>query len=129
MRVSELEGVSGRSCATTVAGATAHAILVAIAALAVGYLVGVAAWLWSLRDGISGSAVSAGLVLVGAAVLLAWLAGFAGAGWPAMAGHRRKRTWPEVGVGVLRLADDPVGILRVGLTVELIGFTALVILR
>jgi hypothetical protein len=55
-------------------------IAVAIALLAIGYLSAVGAWLWTLRDGITGTDVSTGVMLVGAAVPSAWLAGFAGAG-------------------------------------------------
>jgi hypothetical protein len=50
------------------------------ALLAIGYVFAVAAWLWPLRDGIRGPDVSTGVMLIGAAVLLAWLAGFAGTG-------------------------------------------------
>ena len=59
--------------------AFARAASAALAALAIGYVVAVAAWLWSLRHQISGPDVSTGLLLVGAAMLLAWLAGVAGA--------------------------------------------------
>ena len=104
----------------------AHMIAVAIALLAIGYLFGVGAWLWTLRDGISGPDVSNGVMLVGAAVVLAWLAGFAGAG--SRPGARR-RTWPDLGVAVLHVTEDPLGILRAGLALQLTGFAVLVFLR
>src|SRR3954469_19191826 len=67
-----------------------------------------------LRDGIRGPDVSTGVMLVGAAVLLAWLPGFAGtaSGSPARA---RRRTWPELAVAVSHMTADPLGILRAGL--------------
>jgi hypothetical protein len=63
-----------------------------------------------------------------AAVLLAWLAGFAGtaSGSPA---RPRRRTWPELGVAVSHMTADPLGILRAGLAMPLTGFAVLVFLR
>ena len=102
----------------------------ALAALASAYVLAVGLWLWSLRDGISGPDVSTGLLLVGAAVLLAWLAGIAGAGWRRTAlPPRHTRTLPELGVALLHLTDDPLGILRAGLALQLTGFAVLVFLR
>jgi hypothetical protein len=112
------------------AGVAARGAALVIAALAVGYVVAVGAWLWNLRDGITGPDVSTGLILVGAAVLLAWLAGLLGAGWPpAATAPVRKRRWPDVSAAVLHVTDDPLAILRVGLVVQLTGFAALVIVR
>jgi hypothetical protein len=88
----------------------------------------VGAWLWTLRDGIRGPDVSMGIMLVGAAVLLAWLAGFAGTASGSPAGPRR-RTWPELGVAVSHMTADPLGILRAGLALQLTGFAVLVFLR
>jgi hypothetical protein len=86
--------VTGRASSEPAAGcfpalrpaalASRWAVLV-LAALASAYVVAVGAWLWSLRDGISGAEVSSGLLLVGAAALLAWVAGVMGAG-----GDRRR---------------------------------------
>jgi hypothetical protein len=73
-------------------------------------------------------AVSTGLVLVGAAVLLAWLAGITGTAWRSVPTAYR-RTWPEFGAAVGRLADDPLGILRLGLAVQLCGFVLFVAVR
>jgi hypothetical protein len=108
----------------------ARSTVFALAALASSYVVAVGAWLWSLRDGIRGSDVSTGLLLVGVAVLLTWLAGFVGAGWRRTAPPPRPtRTLPELGVALLRLTDDPLGILRAGLALQLTGFAVLVIVR
>jgi hypothetical protein len=112
----------------TVGHATSSVVAWALAFTAAAYVVAVALWLWSLRGGISGPAVSTGLVLVGAAVLLAWLTGITGTAWrPVAATHRR--TWAELGAAVGRLADDPLGILRVGFAVQLCGFVFLVAVR
>lgn len=113
-----------------VAAVAARAVLTALGALALAYMVGVAAWLWSLKDGITGANVSTGLTLVGAAVLLAWVSGVAGAGWQ----HRRpaagrRRTWPDTGSAVLRFTGEPLGILRVGLAAQLAGFALLAVVR
>src|SRR3954454_16361319 len=103
-----------RSLAASVAAVVARSTMLAIAALATAYVLAVGAWLWTLRHGISGPDVSTGLVLVGAAVLLAWLAGVTGVGWPSNAPARRAgRTRPEWRGAVLHLTDDPLGILRV----------------
>jgi hypothetical protein len=83
-----------------------------------------------LRDGISGPDVSFGLMLVGAAVLLAWLAGFIGVAWRTRASApRANRTWPELCGAVLHLTNDPLGILRAGLVLQLTGFAVLVLVR
>jgi hypothetical protein len=63
----------------SVAHIVARVATTALAALALGYVVAVGVWLWSLRHQITGPEVSTGLLLVGAAMLLAWLAGVAGA--------------------------------------------------
>jgi hypothetical protein len=117
---------SSRQIAVDVA---TRAIVGAIVALALSYVLGVGAWLWSLRHGISGAGVSTGLMLVGVAVVVAWLAGVAGRGWRPPPTRPRRRSWPQLGVGILGLSDDPVAILRLGLAVQLSGFAALVILR
>jgi hypothetical protein len=108
--------------------ATVRMIAVAIALLAFAYVFAVGAWLWSLRDGISGPDVSTGVMLVGVAVLLAWLAGFAGAGSRSRAAPR-SRTWPDLGVAVFHMTEDPLGILRAGLALQLTGFAVLLFLR
>src|SRR4051812_14121531 len=59
----------------------ARAIVAATVGLAMGYVLAVGAWLWSLRHGISGAGISTGLILVGVAVVVAWLAGVAGLVW------------------------------------------------
>jgi|SRR3954447_694279 len=119
-----------RSLAASVAAVVARSTMLAIAALATAYVLAVGAWLWTLRDGISGPDVSTGLVLVGAAVLLAWLAGVTGVGWPSNAPARRAgRTRPEWRGAVLHLTDDPLGILRVGMALQLTGFAVLVLVR
>jgi len=106
----------------------ARAATTALAALALGYVVAVGAWLWSLRHEISGPDVSTGLLLVGAAMLLAWLAGVAGA-VPGV----RSLTSPRCddgnsrGAGVCNhLTDHPLAILRLGLALQLAGFSVLV---
>ena len=103
--------------------------MVATLSLAVAYLVAVVAWLRSLRDGISGARVSTGLMLVGAAVLLAWLAGVTGAWRPEACAPPRRRSWPELGAAVVRLVDDPLGILRAGVALQLVGFVLLAAVR
>ena len=105
--------------------AVAHMIVVAIAMAAIGYVVAVGAWLWTLRDGITGPDMSTGAMLVGAAVLLAWLVGFAGAA----SGSSAKRRWPDLAAAVLHMAEDPLGILRAGLALQITGFAVLVFLR
>src|SRR3954454_15536727 len=95
-----------RPLVAALAAVTARSVAVALAALATGYVLAVRAWLWTLRDGISGPDVSTGLVLVGAAVLLAWLAGLAGVGWPSKTAARPAgRAWPEMCGAVLHLTD------------------------
>src|SRR4051794_22696349 len=122
------EDTDRRSAARGVAAVAARATVVALAALASTYVLAVGAWLWSLRDGITGPDVSSGLILVGVAVLLAWLTGVAGAAWRRTA-LRPTRSWPELYGAVLHLSDDPLGILRAGLALELAGFALLVIVR
>jgi hypothetical protein len=103
----------------SVARIVARAATTALAALALGYVVAVGAWLWSL------------LLLIGAAMLLAWLAGAAGA-VPGMRSLTSPR-WHDGngrGVGVLhRLTDHPLAILRLGLALQLAGFFVLVAIR
>ena len=117
------------SASLTVARLAARGAALALAALAATYVLGVAAWLWSLRDGISGPHVSTGVMLIGIAVLLAWLAGVAGAGSEGAPAHGRGRTWVELAVAVARSRDDPLAILRLGLAVQVTGFAVLVLLR
>jgi hypothetical protein len=64
--------------------------------------------------------------LVGAAVLLAWVAGFAGAGWGSRVTPRR-RTWPDLGVALFHMTEDPLAILRIGLALQLTGFAVLLL--
>ena len=112
----------------SVARIVARAATTALATLALGYVVAVAAWLWSLRHQISGADVSTGLLLVGAAMLLAWLAGVAGA----VPGVRSLTSHDGNGRGASvchRLADHPLAILRLGLALQFAGFLALVAIR
>lgn len=85
---------------------TVRTIAAAIALLAIGYVFAVGAWLWAHRDGIRGPDVSTGVMLVGAAALLAWLAGFAGTASGSPAGPQRRR-WPELGVAVSHMTAGP----------------------
>ena len=87
-----------------------------------------AAWLWSLRHQISGPDVSTGLLLVGAAMLLAWLAGVAGAvpGVRSLASPRSHDGNGRAAGVCHRLTDHPLAILRLGLALQLAGFLALV---
>ena len=87
--------------------------------------------MWSLRHDISGPDVSTGLLLIGAAMLLAWLAGVSGVlpGVRSLAPRRRRDRGPaRAGVGH-HLAEHPLEILRFGLLVQLTGFFLLVALR
>jgi hypothetical protein len=98
--------------------------------LASAYILVVGAWLWSLGNGITGPDVSTGLVLVGVAVVLAWLAGVLGAAWRGTApAPRPTRTWPGLRIALVRFTGDPLGILRAGLALRLTGFAVLVIVR
>jgi hypothetical protein len=115
----------------SVARIVARAATTALAALALGYVVAVAAWLWSLRHQISGPDVSTGLLLVGAAMLLAWLAGVAGA-VPGVRSLTSPRSHDGNGRGASvchRLTDHPLAILRLGLALQFAGFLALVAIR
>lgn len=103
-------------------------VVLALAVLATAYVAAVGVWLWTLRDGISGPDVSTGLFLVGVAVVLAWLAGVAANGW-GVATRAHARTWPQLRGAVLHLTDDPVGILRAGMALQLAGFAVLVLVR
>src|SRR3954454_16073899 len=98
-----------------------------LAALAVGYVVAVTVWLWSLRQRVTGPDVSTGLLLVGAAVLLAWLAGALGA----VPRAKAARDWTMSGVVASfgHVLEHPLGILRLGLAIQLVGFAALIALR
>ena len=112
----------------SVARIVARAATTALAALALGYVVAVGAWLWSLRHQISGPDVSTGLLLVGAAMLLAWLAGVAGA-VPGVRSLTSPRSHDGNGRGASvlhRLTDHPLAILRLGLALQFAGFVALV---
>jgi hypothetical protein len=118
----------GSRFAMSLARAVGRVVTIAIAALAVAYAIAVGAWLWTLRDGITGSKVSTGVMLLGVAVLLAWLAGIARSEWPpASRALVARRRWPQWGAAVL--TDHPLGILRIGLTAQVFGFAVLVALR
>ena len=112
----------------SVARIVARAATTALAALALGYVVAVGAWLWSLRHQISGPDVSTGLLLVGAAMLLAWLAGVAGAvpGVRSLASPRSHDGNGRAAGVCHRLTDHPLAILRLGLALQFAGFLALV---
>jgi hypothetical protein len=119
------------TCGVSVARIVARAATTALAALALGYVVAVGAWLWSLRHQISGPDVSTGLLLIGAAMLLAWLAGVSGA-VPGVRSLTSPR-WHDGkgrGAGVChRLTDHPLAIVRLGLALQLAGFFVLVAIR
>src|SRR4051794_33921112 len=106
----------------------ARAASAALASLAIVYVAAVLAWLWSVRHHIAGPDVSTGLLLVGAAMLLAWLAGVAGA-VPGVRSLTSPR-WHDGngrGAGIChRLTDHPLAILRLGLALQFAGFVALV---
>jgi hypothetical protein len=113
-----------------VAGIIGRAATACLVALAVGYVVAVTVWLWSLRHRVTGPDVSTGLLLVGAAVLLAWLAGAVGAVPRAEATVTpRARTRSGVVAGFGHFAEHPLGVLRLGLAIQLAGFAASVALR
>jgi hypothetical protein len=123
--------VGAGAVAVSVAGAVVRVATFALAVLAVGYVVAVGAWLWSLRHRVAGPDIRTGLLLIGAAMLLAWLAGIAGsvtgAAPPASV---RGRSGASRGVGIgHRLAENPVAILRLGLVVQLAGFFAFLATR
>jgi hypothetical protein len=119
-----------RAFAAGLASAAERAASAAIATLALAYAVGVAVWLWSLRGGITGARVSVGLVLVGAAVLVAWFAGVAGVeAGPSPRSSVRERSGARASGCILRLAEDPLDTLRLGLVVQVVGFSLLVALR
>jgi hypothetical protein len=61
-------------------------------------------------------------MLVGAAVLLAWLAGFAAAGSRAAT---QRRIWPDLRVAVFHMTEDACP----GLALQVIGFAVLLFLR
>jgi hypothetical protein len=56
------------------------------------------------------------------------LIGFAGPGGQSRAAPER-RTWPDLGVAVFNMTDDPLGILRACLALQLTGFAVLSFLR
>src|SRR3954451_25070767 len=96
--------------------ALARAATAVLASLAIVYVAAVLVWLWSLRHHIAGPDVSTGLLLVGGAMLLAWLAGVAGA----VPGTRSlvSADWRHAGERAVslrhRLLARPLAILRVG---------------
>ena len=111
-----------------VARALARTASVALATLATAYVGAVAVWLWSLRHQISGPDVSTGLLLVGAAMGLAWLAGLAGAvpGIRSLTSPRWRDRNGRTASVCHQLAEHPLLILRLGLVVQVAGFFALV---
>jgi hypothetical protein len=114
----------------SVVGIIGRGATVCLAALAVGYVLAVTVWLWSLRHRVTGPDVSTGLLLVGAAVLLAWLTGAVGAAPRAKApATPRARTMSGVVAGFGHVTEHPLGILRLGVAIQLAGFVALVALR
>lgn len=113
-----------------VVGMVVRGFTLALVVLAVSYVIAVGAWLWSLRHQIGAPDVSTGLLLVGAAMVLARLAGVAEA-VPHRAGIPAVAPWHgpgAIGAGVYHLTRHPLGILRFGLLVQLGGFLALVAL-
>jgi hypothetical protein len=101
------EPAAGCSPTLHLAALAARSAVLVLAALASAYVLAVGAWLWSLRDGISGADVSSGLLLVGVAVLLAWVAGVMGAGWrPTALSPPPTRTWPDLAIALLHLTGD-----------------------
>jgi hypothetical protein len=119
------ERASFRAAAPRALARVATAVL---ASLAIVYVAAVAVWLWRLPHHIAGPDVSTGLLLVGAAMLLAWLAGVAGAvpGMRSLASAR----WRDPGERTIsvrhQLLEHPLIILRVGLVLQLAGFMTLV---
>jgi hypothetical protein len=111
--------------------ALVRAATAALASLAIVYVAAVLVWLWSLRHHIAGPDVSTGLLLVGAAMLLAWLAGVAGA----VPGTRSlvSADWRDADERAVslrhRLLAHPLAILRVGLVLQFAGFVTLVALH
>jgi hypothetical protein len=106
----------------------ARAASAALASLAIVYVAAVALWLWGLRDHIGGPDVSTGLLLVGAAMLLAWLAGVAGAvpGVRSLASTNWRDPHERALSVCHQLREHPLVILRVGLVIQLAGFLTLV---
>src|SRR3954465_5759104 len=100
----------------SVAGMIGRVATGCLAALAVGYVVAVTVWLGGLGPRVTGPDVSTGLLLVGAAVLLAWLAGAVGAVPRARAA--RARTVSGVVAGFGHVVEHPLGILRLGLAIQ-----------
>jgi hypothetical protein len=88
----------------------------------------VTVWLWSLRHQINGTDVSTGLLLVGAAMLLAWLAGVAGAvpGIRSLTSPRWRDRSGRTASICHHLALHPLPILRLGLVLQVTGFFGLV---
>ena len=113
---------------SSLARPAARIVTFVLACLAVAYVGAVATWLWSLRDSITGPRVSTGVMLVGVAVLLAWLAAIAGAGWAPTA-HIPAPQRTDWHAGVATATGRPLAILRIGLAVQLGGFSILVAFR
>jgi hypothetical protein len=118
-----------RGFLSSVIGVADRLATLCLAALAVAYVIAAAVWLWSLRDRITGPDVSTGLLLVGAAILLAWFAGVLGAVSASHLPATRPRTLSGFVAGFSHLGEHPLGILRVGLAVQLAGFLAVVAVR
>src|SRR4051812_21120953 len=111
--------------------ALARAATGALASLAIGYVAAVVVWLWSLRHDIAGPDVSTGLLLVGAAMLLAWLAGVAGAvpGTRSLSSAGSLEPDERAVTRRPRGLEQPLAILRVGLVLQFAGFLTLVALH
>ena len=85
-------------------------------------------WLWTLRDGISGPDVSMGSSS-SAPGCVARLAGGRHRGRVAIGTRAMgERDWPQLCGAVFHLTDDPVGILRAGMALQL-RFAVLVLVR
>jgi hypothetical protein len=112
----------------SVARVLTRGVTVALVALAMAYVGAVGTWLWSLRHPISGPDLSTGILLVGAAMLLAWIAGVAGAasGMKSLESPRW-HGWDGRSASLCHhLAAHPLLILRLGLFLQIAGFVALV---